>query len=102
MFYLSKSIVFEGRVPILRVPEGGRIDEKWPRRGLKNRGQKKSKNHENHEMSKKVNLNEVPRIPHGFDVFSCVIYKKLEKQGFRNIALLRSEAHFWEAKMMSK
>ena len=31
-----------------------------------------------------MNLNEVPRIPHGFDVFSCVIYKQLEKSRFRN------------------
>ena len=41
----------------------------------------------------------MPRIPHGFDVFSCVVYKKLKKSGFRNVEFLRSGAHFWEAKI---
>ena len=49
-----------------------------------------------------MNFNEVPRIPHGFDVFICVVYEKHKKTRYKQVAFLRSGAHFWGAKMSSK
>ena len=75
LFYLGESTAFEGRLPILRVPEGARIGQKLSRRGLKINVRKTVKIIKNIKILKKVNLNKVPRIPHGFDVFSCDVYK---------------------------